>query len=630
MAEFKNELILQDASGVKVSIDLRNALVLSAAPTSFTAARAGMQAYVVSGGMIAAEYVCTAVSGGVYTWVLREISGGTVDVDATTKFVSTTGSNSNIGSYDSPFATVSHAIKNGARNIYVFGGTYEQQIELPDSGVVRIAPAEVGNVPVFLSPERLVIKSAAVYINGGAQNVEYKYTVERYPNSTSRLRTIDNLPMQGTSVTVTASGDWQFAPIKGDKLTTWATWKTEWTANIRDIEAEGLMLWIQKVDKSDIAEDEFADAIAAVKVTYSGVVNPDTAVYVADTSFSNLVKTPRIFQDGVPDATTLISAAERLPQQRGKEYRCDDTRIYKCTATVLADAITEMQSDGTYKFFYDEANSKLYFNAPNSDFNTYPVCCSAEKPKLFTNLSPYITLHVTGIECKYMHFDISQTVNSIIADCKASCAYASALGQFIFDNSINPRFVRCEACLSHGASNGDGFNAHASTSTDDVFAYQSGTVMEDCWAHDNMDDGYSEHYRGEAYIIGGLFEYNGKGGVTPSYGTHCSCHGVYSRNNQNGFYYIAEATAAEGGKGGQMICYGCVAENNNVAGTKSGFRVNGAGNSMTLIDCKAIGNDIGFNVGTDCRAKLIDCTARGNNTLRTGSEYEIVTTTAVT
>ena len=79
-----------------------------------------------------------------------------------------------------------------------------------------------------------------------------------------------------------------------------------------------------------------------------------------------------------------------------------------------------------------------------------------------------------------------------------------------------------------------------------------------------------------------------------------------------------------------MICYGCVAENNNVAGTKSGFRVNGAGNSMTLIDCKAIGNDIGFNVGTDCRAKLIDCTARVNNTLRTGSEYEIVTTTAVT
>lgn len=76
MAEFKNELILQDASGVKVSIDLRNALVMSAAPTSATKARIGMQAYVVSGGTITAEYVCTAVSGSVYTWILREMSSG--------------------------------------------------------------------------------------------------------------------------------------------------------------------------------------------------------------------------------------------------------------------------------------------------------------------------------------------------------------------------------------------------------------------------------------------------------------------------------------------------------------------------------------------------------------------------
>lgn len=86
MAEFKNELILQDASGNSVSIDLRNALVLGSAPTTETKARAGMQAYVVSGGTITAEYVCTAVSGSTYTWVKREISGGGsggVEIDTT-------------------------------------------------------------------------------------------------------------------------------------------------------------------------------------------------------------------------------------------------------------------------------------------------------------------------------------------------------------------------------------------------------------------------------------------------------------------------------------------------------------------------------------------------------------------
>ena len=76
MAEFKQILTLQTESGQSVSIDLRNALILSTAPTASTAARAGMQAYVVSGGTITAEYVCTAVSGSTYTWVQREVSGG--------------------------------------------------------------------------------------------------------------------------------------------------------------------------------------------------------------------------------------------------------------------------------------------------------------------------------------------------------------------------------------------------------------------------------------------------------------------------------------------------------------------------------------------------------------------------
>ena len=82
MAEFKNELILQTESGQRINIDLRNALILTAAPTTSTRARAGMQAYVVSGGTITAEYVCTAVSGSTYTWVKREVSGGGSGQDA--------------------------------------------------------------------------------------------------------------------------------------------------------------------------------------------------------------------------------------------------------------------------------------------------------------------------------------------------------------------------------------------------------------------------------------------------------------------------------------------------------------------------------------------------------------------
>lgn len=83
VAEFKNELILQtvDSSGAvtkSVVVDLRNALVLTSAPTTATAARVGMQAYVVSGSTVNSEYVCVAAENGVYTWVRRvvESSGG--------------------------------------------------------------------------------------------------------------------------------------------------------------------------------------------------------------------------------------------------------------------------------------------------------------------------------------------------------------------------------------------------------------------------------------------------------------------------------------------------------------------------------------------------------------------------
>lgn len=77
MAEFKSTLILKDGSGNEVEIDLRNALVLSSAPTTATKARQGMQAYVVAGNKITEEYVCTAVSGSTYTWVKRDNGGGT-------------------------------------------------------------------------------------------------------------------------------------------------------------------------------------------------------------------------------------------------------------------------------------------------------------------------------------------------------------------------------------------------------------------------------------------------------------------------------------------------------------------------------------------------------------------------
>ena len=410
-------------------------------------------------------------------------------------YVSPTGSDDNIGTSDKPYATVSKAIADGCRDILLYGGIYEQTIQLPESGTIKIAPAVATEIPVFVDPNRLKITGAEIH-----------------------------------------------------------------TGN----------------------------------------------VYVVDTSFRVLVDTPMIFQDDIPGVTTLITDAERMPQQRGKEYRCSDTMIRKCTAITLSDAITEMQEAESYKFFYDSTNNKLYFTSPNTDFVTHPIVCSSDG-KLFEGISKSVTLHVSGIECKYMRFDISNTVNSIISNCKCSGAYANALGQFVYDDALNAHFINCEACMSHGASNGDGFNSH-STNSGDTFAHQSGVVLENCWSHDNMDDGWSDHSRGETTIIGGLYEYNGKGGITPSYGTHCVCHDVYSRYNYNGFNYVANAN--DGGQGGQLICYNCVAEENTRGSSADGygFVTKGEDSSLTLVSCKSIKNRVGYgNTKPTGKIKLIDC-----------------------
>lgn len=332
-----------------------------------------------------------------------------------------------------------------------------------------------------------------------------------------------------------------------------------------------------------------------------------------------------IFQDGVPDETTQIGDAERHPLERGLTYRCGDTKIERCTETSVTEALAEIESASTYKWFYDTGASVLYFSRPDEVSTDNPLRGSFSS-KLFANNSRVHTLNLSGLEVKYMTCNIAQTTNAEVDDCAAMNVYGS--GAFVYDECLSARFVRCNAARCYTGENGDGFNGH-SENTGDARAKQTTVSLIDCWSHDNNDDGYSDHERSETTIIGGLYEYNKKAGITPSYGSHCTCYSVHSRNNYAGFYYCGTVDEAEGGEGGQMACYNCIAEANTTGGAQAGFRVDGAGNSMLLVNCKAIDNGIGFiNGNTASLAKLVDCSAVGNDTLTSGT-LQIVRTAAL-
>lgn len=321
-----------------------------------------------------------------------------------------------------------------------------------------------------------------------------------------------------------------------------------------------------------------------------------------------------LYQDGVADATTKIEDSERHPAQRGVMYRCyDATKISKCAATSLTDALNEIESASDYKWYYASSEKAFYLSCPTaiSEANKIRI----PSGNFITGYDESISFEAVGIDVQYMAFNLNKLRVARLIDCSARYVWGG--GAISWDNGI-VELIRCEAarCIASEAT-GDGFNAHADKVGESVAKTCCASLI-DCWSHDNNDDGYSDHERAECVIRGGLFEYNAKGGVTPSYGSHCSCFNVMSRQNYNGFDYVGDVADDEGGKGGQLICYNCIAEDNKRGGSMFGFGINGSGNRAILIQCISKNNGTAYYAANGTAMELNDCRALNCEKIKDG------------
>ena len=108
----------------------------------------------------------------------------------------------------------------------------------------------------------------------------------------------------------------------------------------------------------------------------ANVLDNHTKVYCAaidNVSFSFNKNNKWLYQDGVNDVSTLITDSERLPQQRGYAYRCDSTKIVLCESTTVLDAIKEIESSSSFKWYYDTDENKLYFSSPAKVTEQNPI-----------------------------------------------------------------------------------------------------------------------------------------------------------------------------------------------------------------------------------------------------------------
>lgn len=352
--------------------------------------------------------------------------------------------------------------------------------------------------------------------------------------------------------------------------------------------------------------------ICGTKIDRGTLVAGTTNVYQTPLSSFSDADRFQLFQHEVFDESTLIPGNERHPLQRGKTYRCDSTKITRVTSL---DAVKT--SEG-YTFFYDTGAQMLYVKIKEgTTLAANPVYIPGGAG--ISGNDGSVAFEMVNIEVWYGSVSLRFCHGGRAIDCAAKYAFGG--GAWSWDTAIGVELIRCEATRAFsGSSTGDGFNAH-SVMTDLALAKHTVATLIDCWSHDNNDDGYSDHERCETTIIGGLFEYNVKAGLTPAFGCHDTIYNAYCRKQvNNGIALVGSATEEEGGRGSQIFVIGCICENNKnnfyVSGDKSGRDENFG----KFVNCISLnGTQYGYLCGANARIELNNCTDSGSPTAKSGN-----------
>lgn len=352
--------------------------------------------------------------------------------------------------------------------------------------------------------------------------------------------------------------------------------------------------------------------ICGTKIDSGTLVAGTTNVYQTPLSSFSGADYFQLFQHEVFDESTLIPDNERHPLQRGKTYRCDSTKITRATSL---DAVKT--SEG-YTFFYDTDAQMLYVKIKEgTTLATNPVYIPGGSG--ISGNDGSVAFEMVNIECWYGSISLRFCHGGRAIDCAAKYAFGG--GAWSWEAAIGVEFIRCEAARAFsGSSTGDGFNAH-STTTGPALAKHTVATLIDCWSHDNNDDGYSDHERCETTIIGGLFEYNVKAGLTPAFGCHDTICNAYCRKQvNNGIALVGGATAEEGGRGSQIFVVGCICENNANNYYVSGDKSVKDENFGKFVNCISLnGSKYGYLCGTNARIELNNCTDSGSPTAKSSN-----------
>ena len=259
----------------------------------------------------------------------------------------------------------------------------------------------------------------------------------------------------------------------------------------------------------------------ASKLTGITKTSGQTKVYQATVAgLPTLANFQWAYQDGVADPRTLIADDDRSPQHRGRTNRVQVcARLVKTTATTLAPALTEMDATTEPTAFID--SGILYFTIVGGGDGTLADIYLDAATGLVTSATKGScgVLNLHGLDIRYGGIDLDPFKNCHLAE----VVVTGSRGDCVSYNVLSFETLETQCGGSQSATNGDGLNGHAGAKM---------TSGIDLYAHDNWDDGFSDHEGCSSRLHGGLVEYNGGTGIAPAYGTDHISYGVVSRRNQ--------------------------------------------------------------------------------------------------
>jgi hypothetical protein len=315
-----------------------------------------------------------------------------------------------------------------------------------------------------------------------------------------------------------------------------------------------------------------------------------------------------LWEHDMPDATTLISDADRHPIQRGRQYRLPSARISEVASIAAIDAAANPS--------WYWAGGIIYFSITGGG--------SALASSIYLPYGNGVVWGGTGIESiridnitgAYSGIRLFDVRNLLSWEGNNCLALGGSSNGFARDDT---RFSIERFCEAAGNAT-DGFNMHRYGINPNH--EQVPSVSYNNWSHDNDDDGDSYHEDCIGVYYGGLYEYNGDRGIATAYGAHTTAYNTIARYNGQvdpsggeGFAAVGSVTPADdNGVGTQMDCYNCQSYNN-----LHNYRTSNATAKMTIVSSKSANAVTSAFTNTAGTMLLKDCGDVGSSTVKTGS-----------